>query len=325
MSNLFFSRTIPSTRSRILWNCCTARPTSIIQSSNLSHHAPRHAHDDGAVHLDYALHTPPDGNKHERALVILHGLLGSKRNFTSLAKGFTKDLGIPVYTLDLRNQGTSPHVKPMTYSAMASDVLHFIHTHSLSNITLLGHSMGGKVAMSVALHPSLSEPANKHLLSKLIVADVAPTRMQLSPEFKGYVEAMQKIEGLNLTSRKEALDVLEPYESDPAVRAFLLTNLKSMTEHEPYARFRVPLDILVNAMPEIGSFPYVPGERSWMGPTMFIKGLQSAYINRHSLASMEAFFPNMEMETLDAGHWVHGERPREFKKLVEDFIRHGSA
>ncbi|KAG6909299.1 hypothetical protein DXG01_001243 [Tephrocybe rancida] len=196
----------------------------------------------------------------------------------------------------------------MTYSTMASDVLHFIKTHSLSNIILLGHSMGGKAAMSAALHPSLSEPANARVLSKLIVVDVAPTRMKLSPEFKGYIEAMQKVENLKLRTRKEALVALEDYEpltldQDPIMRQFLLTNLNNITESEPFAKFRVPLDTLVDAMPEIGSFPYAPGEREWHGPTLFIKGSQSAYINKHSLAPMESFFPNLELETLDAGHW----------------------
>ncbi|KAG5638545.1 hypothetical protein H0H81_012046 [Sphagnurus paluster] len=292
------------------------------------------------VDLDYTAHIPPDGNKIEGALVILHGLFGSKRNFTSLSKHFMKDLNIPVYALDLRNQGTSPHIESMTYSAMAGDVLHFLHKHSLSNITLLGHSMGGKAAMSVALHPSLSEAENTNILSNLVVVDVAPTRAQLSPEFKGYVEAMKKIESMQVRSRKEALELLEPYESvcptwpshfyhiidtnftekDATVRQFLLTNLNALTADEPHAKFRVPLDTLENAIPEIGSFPYAPGERSWDGPTMFIKGSKSAYINRHSLAPMEAFFPNLKLETLDAGHWVHGDRPDLFKKLVEQFI-----
>ncbi|KAG5731943.1 hypothetical protein E4T56_gene6393, partial [Termitomyces sp. T112] len=74
------------------------------------------------------------------------------------------------------------------------------------------------------------------------------------------------------------------------------------------------------AIPEIGSFPYAPGERQWTGPSLFIKGSQSAYINKHTLAPMESFFPKFQLETLDAGHWVHGDRPVEFKELVEDFI-----
>ncbi|KAG6850218.1 hypothetical protein H0H93_016397 [Arthromyces matolae] len=287
------------------------------------------------VDLDFATQVPPNGNTKDGALVILHGLLGSKRNFTSLAKMFMKNLNIPVYSLDLRNHGTSPHVEPMTYPAMANDVIHFLRTHSLSNITLLGHSMyvpvlnmllvvfneytrGGKVAMSVALHPSQSE---EQTLSRLIVADVAPTRAVLSSEFKTYLDGMKRVEALELRTRKEAMAALEDYAPDPMLRQFLLTNLNPLTQSEPYAKFRVPLDTLSAAIPEIGWFPYAPGERSWTRPTLFIKGSQSSYINKHSLEPMESFFPNLELETLDAGHWVHGDRPLEFKKLVEDFIQ----
>lgn len=147
--------------------------------------------------------------------------------------------------------------------------------------------------MSVALHPSLGETANAHVLSKLIIGDVAPRKMRLTV-FKGYVEGMRKIEAMKLKSRKEAMDILVQYEpvtqfwssfvnhasivkQDPTVRAFLLTNLKPITEREPFAKFRVPLDILEEALPELGLFPYEVGERSWEGPTMFIKGLQSEY------------------------------------------------
>ncbi|KAG6808143.1 hypothetical protein H0H92_005268 [Tricholoma furcatifolium] len=178
---------------------------------------------------------------------------------------------------------------------MAGDVLHFLKTHSLSKITLMGHSMGGKAAMSVALDPLLSEPPNQDILSKLIVVDVSPTRMMLTPEFKGYLEAMSKIESLKIRSRKEALEVLVDYEQaliwakDLTVRQFLLTNLNSVTESEPYLKFRVPINTLDTALPEIGWFPYAPGERRWDGPTLFIKGSQSA--------------------------------PLEFKELVENFIR----
>jgi len=229
-----------------------------------------------------------------------------------------RDLNIPVYALDLRNQGNSPHAKPMTYSAMAADVLHFIRSRSLQRVCLLGHSMGGKVAMSVALDPSLSDSDEQ--ISKLIVADVAPSRANLSPSFVGYIQTMKKIETAKVGSRKEALEMLEECEPDITVRQFLLTNLNRMTTSEPFAKFRVPLETLAEAMPEIGSFPYMPGERVWEGLTLFIKGSQSAYINHNNLPSAKSFFPNLRLETLDAGHWVHGERPNEFRKLVVDFI-----
>ncbi|KAK7462740.1 hypothetical protein VKT23_007327 [Stygiomarasmius scandens] len=208
----------------------------------------------------------------------------------------------------------------MTYTQMAADVLHFIQKKELREISLLGHSMGGKVAMSLALNPSLPPST----LSNLIVADIAPSRGKLSDEFLTYIQAMKKIEDMKLKTRKEATEVLREYEKDASVVAFLLTNIIIPSGPTEYVHFRIPLDILGDAIPEIGSFPYAPGETKFEGNTLFIKGEKSNFINRHNIPAVEAFFPNMKMQTLDAGHWVHGERPNEFKKLVLDFIRESS-
>lgn len=174
--------------------------------------------------------------------------------------------------------------------------------------------------MSIALHPSLADPSNAHLLSNLIVVDISPTQAQLPPEFKGYIEGMRRIEHMKLKTRKEAAAVLENYEKNSDTRLFLLTNLEPFTASQPYANFRVPLDTLYEAMPEIGWFPHAPGERNWTGRTMFIKGTKSAYINRHTIPAIREFFPQMKLEMLDAGHWAHAERPNEFRQLVVDFI-----
>ncbi|KAI0247030.1 Alpha/Beta hydrolase protein [Lactifluus subvellereus] len=236
-----------------------------------------------------------------------------KRNWLSLSKAFLRDLQRPVYALDLRNHGSSPHAKPMNYEAMATDILHFLQSHSLSNVSLLGHSMGGKVAMAVVLSPELPADAIEHL----IVADITPSSVALSTEFQGYIEAMNKIEQSGVNSRREAQDILASYEPDPTIRAFLLTNLD--TAIQPF-KFQVPLDIVGSSILNLGGFPYVPGERSWDGNTLFVKGAKSRYINKNNLPVAKEFFPSMSLETLDAGHWVHAEKPNEFKKLVVDFI-----
>lgn len=141
---------------------------------------------------------------------------------------------------------------------------------------------GGKVAMSLALHPSLP----RTLLSKLIVADIAPSRNALSPEFQSYIRAMQAIEEARVSTRKDAQHMLAETEKDAMVRAFLLTNLHTDSasggggEGGEGLKFKVPLDILAEAIPELGSFPYAEGERSWEGPTMFIKGTKSKCVLR---------------------------------------------
>ncbi|KAF8960055.1 alpha beta-hydrolase, partial [Flammula alnicola] len=271
-------------------------------------------------------------------LVVLHGLFGSKRNWGSLCKAFHRDMpDRPVYALDLRNHGSSPHASPMTYEAMASDVHKFIQDKQLKDVALLGHSMGGKVAMTYAL--SLKE-ANvpPGTLSHLIVDDIAPSIGNLSAEFRQYISLMQKIESLPpgvIKTRTDADHRLKAYESDISVRQFLLTNLKlpshsrTATHHEgaqEKAKFIVPLGILSQYMDALGSFPYqynaadnsVP--TTWDGPTLVVKGTKSAYINHKNKPALQAFFPNMHLEELDTGHWVHAEKPNEFRKLVVDFL-----
>ncbi|KAI0649164.1 alpha/beta-hydrolase [Trametes meyenii] len=270
------------------------------------------------VELHFDKVVPEDGDETRNPLVILHGLFGTKRNWGSLSKAFVRELGRPVYALDLRNHGTSPHAEPHTYTAMADDVVHFCQVHSLTNVSLLGHSMGGKVAMTVALDPKT--PSD--LLSQLIVADIAPSRGALSPEFQGYIRGMKQIEESHVKTRQDADHLLTEFERDRMTRAFLLMNLEHPTPHHPHPlRFRIPVDLLGNSIPELGSFPYLPGERTWDGPTLFIKGEKSKYINKHNIDAARAFFPNMVIERLDAGHWVHSERPNEFKALVTNFIK----
>ncbi|KAI6122227.1 alpha beta-hydrolase [Pisolithus croceorrhizus] len=264
------------------------------------------------VSLAYDEYIPPNGNATDRPLVILHGLFGSKRNWQSLSKAFMRDLQRPVYALDLRNHGSSPHSRPMTYLHMAADVLGFIQKLSLSNVSLLGHSMGGKVAMTLALHPET--PADT--LTQVVVSDIAPVRAEVSEDTVLHVKGMETIESSGITTRKEADEILEGYEKDPLVRAFLLTNLDA-NSRSAALRFKIPIDILKEGRPEIESFPWAPGERNFHGHTLFVKGTKSKYINRHNVPIIKQFFPSAIIKELDTGHWG---QPNEFRKLVTDYI-----
>jgi len=167
--------------------------------------------------------------------------------------------------------------------------------------------------MAFALSPNLPED----LLDNLIVVDIAPSKGALSTEFQAYINAMMDIEKSGVRSRKEADEMLSPHEPDPMVRAFLLTNLL-VRNHGP--EFRVPLDMISTSIPDLGSFPYNPGERQWTGPALFLKGTKSKYINRRNVPTAEQLFPNMQLVEMDAGHWVQAERPHEVKQAVLDFI-----
>ncbi|KAF5316811.1 hypothetical protein D9619_006509 [Psilocybe cf. subviscida] len=269
----------------------------------------------GTVELSYTSIIPEDGNATSKPLVILHGLFGSKRNWISICKALHRDMPHrPIYALDMRNHGTSPHTTPHTYQAMAEDVHKFIEDKGLSQVALLGHSM----------HSALSQ---------LIVVDIAPSIGKLSAEFQQYTSAMQQIEALPFGAIKTRTDAdkrLREYEPDLSIRQFLLTNLQlpgqSHDQADAKAKFIVPLDILSNSIDELGSFPYKydseqkPVDVTWDGPTLVYKGTQSAYINHKNIPALEAFFPNMRMEELDTGHWVHAEKPTEFRKILVSFL-----
>ncbi|KAJ6615615.1 Alpha/Beta hydrolase protein [Mycena sp. CBHHK59/15] len=296
-----------------MFKLATRRTSGIRPPEKSLYRAVASLHTKTTIDLHYSSQIPSE-NKTEGAIVILHGLFGSARNWGAHSRTFARNLNRPVYALDLRNHGTSEHARPMTYSAMAADVIHFIRQHSLSDVSLIGHSMGGKVAMTVALDSSVSTST----LSRLVVVDIAPARGQLSDEFKSYITAMKRIEAAKISNRKEALEILHEYEKDPDICAFLLTNL---IQNPNGSHFRIPVGLLGESMNEMGSFPFVPEETQRNGETLFIKGSKSSYINRHNLPLAEKFFPQMRLETLETNHWVHSEKPHEFSRLIEDFVQ----
>ncbi|QRW18511.1 alpha/beta hydrolase family protein [Rhizoctonia solani] len=244
--------------------------------------------------LAYEKVDPPE-SKSTSPLLIVHGLYGSKQNWRSLSKAFARKLGRPVYTVDLRNHGESPHSEVMDYTAMASDILQFCQSRSLSDISLVGHSLGGKVVMAFALNPALPPD----MLSRLVVVDISPAVGPISPEFRRYIDAMKEIDHANVRTKKEGEEILKKYESDASTRAFLLHNLIAPAKGEPL-KFRIPLSAIADAIDGIGEFPYTPGKETWNGATLFVKGAKS----KRNMGVMEQFFPNMKLETLDTGHWV---------------------
>ncbi|QRW04544.1 Abhydrolase domain-containing protein [Ceratobasidium sp. AG-Ba] len=189
--------------------------------------------------------------------------------------------------------------------------------------------------MAFALDPALP----KDLLSHLVVVDISPAVGPISPEFRNYIHAMHEINAAKVQTKKQAEEILKKIEpvsgvtmsnsrfldlqsfsyQDPSVRAFLLHNLVAPSKGEPL-QFRIPLSIIENGIDGIGDFPHTPGKEKWDGPTLFVKGAKSKYINRRNTPVMEQYFPNMRLEVLDAGHWVHAEKPQEFVDLVSKFV-----
>jgi pimeloyl-ACP methyl ester carboxylesterase len=240
-------------------------------------------------------------------IVILHGLFGSGRNWTSVAKRLAASHR--VFTVDLRNHGASPWAETMSYRDMAEDVCDFIRARGLGPIALMGHSMGGKVAMVAAL----SYPGLAH---RLVVVDIAP--VDNPPTLLAYVQAMRAVDLARVTRRSEVDALLAPVIQDAAERQFLLQNLAA--ENGKLA-WRLNLEAIERNFPDIIGFPETGWERAYAGPVLFVAGGRSTYVRpEHEEAIRRLFLRAQVVRIPDAGHWVHAERPDAFLAAVAPFL-----
>ncbi len=241
-------------------------------------------------------------------LIIAHGLFGSARNWGVIAKTLAQTR--PVIAVDMRNHGTSPWFARQTYPAMAEDLSEVIAANT-TRADVLGHSMGGKAAMALALtHPER--------LCRLIVVDIAP--IAYSHTQSHLIDAMQSLDITRFSSRRQASEALSEQIDDPTLRAFLLQSL-DMRARPP--RWRINLAALRRDMPEIIGFPEFAGR--FYGPTLFITGEASNYVREDHKEKIKALFPNANFVTIPkAGHWIHAEQPKAFLAAVEDFLRQPS-
>ena len=230
-------------------------------------------------------------------LVIAHGLYGSARNWNVIAKRLSASR--PVIVVDMRNHGASPWFDSHSYTDMAADLAEVIPARA----DILGHSMGGKAAMVLALtHP--------HLLRKLIVADIAPVAydsIDLAP-----LDAMESVDIAGITRRKDAADQMTFV--DPAVVSFLLQSLDMKAR-----RWVLNLPVLRREMTTIRGWPDVTGQ--FDGPTLMLTGALSDYVTRDHRPQIKALFPKARFAKIPgAGHWIHAEKPREFEAAVAAFL-----
>lgn len=242
------------------------------------------------------------------ALVILHGLLGSSANWRSLAKRFGQHRA--VYSLDLRNHGQSPWSEDMDYALMADDVLEQIDTLDHRRIHLLGHSMGGKVAMELAL----SSPQS---IDSIIVADIAP--VAYAHDFDHFIEPMLALDLSMISRRSQADTQLSKRVPDPAIRAFLLHNLNYDKADDRWS-WRPNLEVLLNCMPKIIDFD-VPLPGVCTCPALFLHGENSNYVLPEHTQTIRFHFPRAKFHQIkQAGHWLHAEQPKAFVQACEAFL-----
>ncbi len=237
------------------------------------------------------------------ALVIAHGLFGSARNWGVIARRLADERR--VLAVDMRNHGQSPWTERHGYPEMADDLREVIGENG--PVDVLGHSMGGKAAMVLALtHPSL--------VRRLVVADIAPVAYAHSQI--GHVRALQSLDISDVRRRSEAAPKLAEVVEEPALQSFFLQSLDLSGER---AAWRLNLDVLARDMPRIMGFPDISGR--FVGPALFLTGTESDYVGREHRERIRALFPRARFAGIPgAGHWLHAEKPREFEAAIRVFL-----
>ncbi len=244
-------------------------------------------------------------------LFILHGLFGSSENWMTHARHWAKQY--KVILPDMRNHGQSPHSDVMDYPSMASDICELADDLGLHTFFLLGHSMGGKVGMTIA-------DTCRGLVRKLVVADIAPK--QYPVHHKWILDGLMSIDPATLKSRKEADEILEKYVSQPAIRQFLLKNLRR--DHDGRFSWKLNLKVIFKSIEKVGAAT-LPSEKITI-PALFIRGINSDYITDEDILMIRKYFSDSRVESIgNAGHWLHAEQPVIFMKLVEDFLAEGAS
>ncbi len=237
-------------------------------------------------------------------LIILHGLFGSSDNWQTQAKRFAEYF--QVILVDLRNHGHSDWNDDSSYISMANDVIELINDLGIEKTILLGHSMGGKVAMHVA-------QINGKLLSKLVVVDMGIK--QYPPHHQHILQGIHSVQLEGVNSRAEADKQLTEFIDSEGVKQFLLKNL--YWKEKGKLAWRMNVSVLENSMNEILSA--LP-EKEVFTPTAFIRGELSNYVLDDDILEIENFFPDSQYISISqAGHWVHAEKPEEFVDAVLGF------
>lgn len=238
-------------------------------------------------------------------LVIMHGLFGTLENWGSQIKALAEHY--KVYAVDLRNHGRSPHDPAMSYPAMATDIAEFMQQQGLESAHILGHSMGGKTAMQLALtHPEM--------IRQLIIVDIAP--VQYEHDHDDVIQALKSVDIDALNSRKDAETQLSAYIEEPGLRQFLLKNLY---RNDNGFAWRMNLPTIEAEYAHISA---PPSGSSYSGKTLFIKGSESDYITEAYRDELLQLFPAASYKIIQGtGHWPHAEKPAAFTRLVIKFLQ----
>ena len=242
-----------------------------------------------------------------KPFIILHGFLGMGDNWKTLARQFAEN-NLEIHLVDQRNHGRSFHSDEFDYELMAEDLKTYCEVHSLQNIILLGHSMGGKTAMLFA-------SKYPEYVSKLLVADISPRYYPIHHD--AILEGLSSLDFNTIKSRGEAEKALSAYVDDVGTRMFLLKNLYWIKKGQ--LALRMNLDALRNNVSEVGEA--LPTQATFEKPTLFLRGDKSEYIAKTDEAIINRHFRNAKIQTIkNAGHWLHAENPQDFYEAVMEFV-----
>jgi esterase len=238
-------------------------------------------------------------------IILIHGLFGRLENLNMVAKALAENYRVT--SVDVRNHGDSFHDSVMDYSTMAQDIIDIMQHLAIKSALVLGHSMGGKIAMELAL----TAPA---LVEKLIVADIAP--VEYPPHHNQIIAGLRSLDFTTIKQRKDADKQLSQYGDNINVRQFLLRNLSS--ENGQFS-FKCNLENIAKNYPKI--MTAYQGSDSYQGPTLFIKGANSNYILPEHRTAILRLFPQSRARIIQgAGHWLHAEKTLAFNRSVEGFL-----
>jgi len=237
-------------------------------------------------------------------VVLLHGLFGAARNFGIVQRALAPRFR--VIALDMRNHGDSPHGADMRYPTLAGDVRETLQSLGIEQAAVVGHSMGGKAAMALAL-------TAPETVARVLVSDIAPTAYQHGGA--AIAEAMQAIALTPSLTRREADAALTWAVPGADIRAFLLQNLRfGASPH-----WRIGLPEIAAAIPDLEGWIDLPG--AYQGPSLFVSGANSDYLLPEHRPVIKSLFPSARFVAVkNAGHWVHADKPAEFLAVLEAFL-----
>jgi pimeloyl-ACP methyl ester carboxylesterase len=240
-------------------------------------------------------------------LIILHGLFGTLDNWVTLGKKLAEHFS--VFLIDQRNHGRSPHTDVHDYPSMAEDIREFMEQHWMyEGAYVMGHSMGGKTAMQLAL-------TYPELVKKLVVVDIAPKRYEGNHEL--IFQALLNLHPETLAERSDAEEKLAMYIPDKGIRQFLMKNLTRRAEGG--FEFKMNLPVIYEHYDDI--LDEIEADQPYGGPALFVKGGNSNYILPEDEPAIKALFPKAEIKTVpNAGHWVHAEQPKALLEVLRKFL-----